>query len=118
LLSLVLLGIFFSPVAVGSQLHTGTPYTAGGGSKSNLGSDDGTISIGKSSKASYGAIAIGEESKAEARHNVAIGYKANSGTGTNSITIGYNTKVSGQEAIAIGKESKAGEKSVVLGGQA
>ncbi|MWQ23454.1 hypothetical protein F9852_10240, partial [Glaesserella parasuis] len=80
--------------------------------------DDGTIGIGKESKASYGAIAIGQKSKAEARHNVAIGYKADSGTDANSITIGYNTKVSGQEAIAIGKESKAGGRSVVLGGQA
>ncbi|MWQ58525.1 hypothetical protein GFL04_10925, partial [Glaesserella parasuis] len=51
-------------------------------------------------------------------HNVAIGYKADSGTDANSITIGYNTKVTGQEAIAIGKESKAGKESVVLGGQA
>ncbi|MCT8763987.1 hypothetical protein KZ434_10780, partial [Glaesserella parasuis] len=117
LLSLVLLGIFFSPPA-GSATHSGTPYTAGGGSKSDRGSDDGTISIGKSSRASYGAIAIGEQSKAEARHNVAIGYKADSGTQANTITIGYNTKVSGQEAIAIGKESKAGKESVVLGGQA
>ncbi|MCT8841309.1 YadA-like family protein, partial [Glaesserella parasuis] len=117
LLSLVLLGIFFSPPA-GSAIHSGTPYTAGGGDKSDRGSDDGTISIGKSSKASYGAIAIGEESKAEARHNVAIGYKADSGEQVNSITIGYNTKVSGEQGIAIGKESKAGGRSVVLGGQA
>ncbi|MCT8770326.1 hypothetical protein KZ414_10950, partial [Glaesserella parasuis] len=117
LLSLVLLGIFFSPPA-GSVTHSGTPYTAGGGSKSDRGSDDGTISIGKSSKASYGAIAIGEVSKAEARHNVAIGYKADSGTDANSITIGYNTKVSGEQGIAIGKESKAGGRSVVLGGEA
>ncbi|WP_214607403.1 hypothetical protein, partial [Glaesserella parasuis] len=102
LLSLVLLGIFFSPPA-GSATHSGTPYTAGGGSKSDRGSDDGTISIGKSSRASYGAIAIGEESKAEARHNVAIGYRADSGTDANSITIGYNTKVSGEQGIAIGK---------------
>ncbi|MDP0157221.1 hypothetical protein Q7345_11250, partial [Glaesserella parasuis] len=102
LLSLVLLGIFFSPPA-GSAA-----YFAGGASASVNGSDEGTIGIGQGSKASYGAIAIGQESKAEARHNIAIGYKADSGTDANSITIGYNTKVSGQEAIAIGKESKAG----------
>ncbi|MDP0052890.1 ESPR-type extended signal peptide-containing protein, partial [Glaesserella parasuis] len=118
LLSLVLLSIFFSPVAVGAQLHTGKPFLLDDASKSDRGSDDGTIGIGKKSKASYGAIAIGEESKAEARHNVAIGYKADSGTDANSITIGYNTKVSGEQAIAIGKESKAGGRSVVLGGQA
>ncbi|MDE4033413.1 ESPR-type extended signal peptide-containing protein, partial [Glaesserella parasuis] len=117
LLSLVLLGIFFSPPA-GSATHTGQPFLLDGASKSDRGSDDGTIGIGKKSKASYGAIAIGEESKAEARHNVAIGYKADSGTDANSITIGYNTKVSGEQGIAIGKESKAGGRSVVLGGQA
>ncbi|MCT8662001.1 hypothetical protein KZ415_10820, partial [Glaesserella parasuis] len=117
LLSLVLLGIFFSSVG-SSATHSGNPYLLDGASKSDRGSDDGTIGIGKKSKASYGAIAIGEESKAEARHNVAIGYKADSGTDANSITIGYNTKVSGEQGIAIGKESKAGGRSVVLGGNA
>ncbi|MDO9746443.1 hypothetical protein Q7532_11435, partial [Glaesserella parasuis] len=117
LLSLVLLSIFFNPV-VGAELHKGSPYLVDSAGKSALGTDDGTIGIGKSSKAGYGAIAIGQYSKAENRHNVAIGYKADSGKQVNTITIGYNTKVSGQEAIAIGKESKAGKESVVLGGQA
>ncbi|WDI27867.1 ESPR-type extended signal peptide-containing protein [Glaesserella parasuis] len=118
LLSLVLLGIFFSPSAAANTTNNAQPYLQDGATKSDNGYDDGTIGIGKESKASYGAIAIGQKSKAEARHNVAIGYKADSGTDANSITIGYNTKVSGQEAIAIGKESKAGGRSVVLGGQA
>ncbi|MDP0005595.1 ESPR-type extended signal peptide-containing protein [Glaesserella parasuis] len=117
LLSLVLLGIFFNPV-VGADRHKGTPYLIDGATKSNLGTDDGTIGIGKSSKAGYGAIAIGQYSKAEARHNIAIGYEADSGVQPNTITIGYNTKVSGEQAIAIGKQSKAGKESVVLGGQA
>ncbi|MCT8850132.1 hypothetical protein KZ386_10255, partial [Glaesserella parasuis] len=118
LLSLVLLGIFFSPSAAANTTNNAQPYLQDGATTSNNGYDDGTIGIGKESKASYGAIAIGQYSKAESRHNVAIGYKADSGVQPNTITIGYNTKVSGQEAIAIGKESKAGEKSVVLGGQA
>ncbi|MWQ29666.1 hypothetical protein F9847_10955, partial [Glaesserella parasuis] len=118
LLSLVLLSIFFSPVAVGVDRHKGNPYLQDSAGKSDLGTDDGTIGIGKSSKAGYGAIAIGQYSKAEARHNVAIGYDANSGVQPNTITIGYNTQVTGEEGIAIGKQSKAGEKSVVLGGQA
>ncbi|AGO16388.1 hemagluttinin family protein [Glaesserella parasuis ZJ0906] len=118
LLSLVLLGIFFSPVAVGVDRHKGSPYLQDGAGKSDLGTDDGTIGIGKESKAGYGAIAIGQKSKAEARHNIAIGYDSNAGTGANSITIGYNTKVTGEEGIAIGKQSKAGGRSVVLGGQA
>ncbi|MFK5131473.1 hypothetical protein ACI3P7_14195, partial [Glaesserella parasuis] len=118
LLSLVLLSIFFSPVAVGAQLHTGKPYLQDEAQRSSLGTDDGTIGIGKKSEAGYGAIAIGELAKAKARHNVAIGYKADSGIQPNTITIGYNTKVSGMEGIAIGKESKAGGRSVVLGGGA
>ncbi|MFU2111134.1 ESPR-type extended signal peptide-containing protein, partial [Glaesserella parasuis] len=115
-LSLVLLSIFFNPV-LGVQ-HTGRPYLQDEATKSSLGTDDGTIGIGKKSEAGYGAIAIGELAKAKARHNVAIGYKADSGVQPNTITIGYNTKVTGEEGIAIGKESKAREKSVVLGGQA
>ncbi|MFK5245449.1 ESPR-type extended signal peptide-containing protein, partial [Glaesserella parasuis] len=118
LLSLVLLGIFFSPSAAANTTNTAQPYLRDGATTSNNGHDDGTIGIGKESKASYGAVAIGQKAKAEARHNVAIGYDANTGTHNNSITIGYNTKVSGEQGIAIGKESKAGGRSVVLGGQA
>ncbi|MCT8586802.1 YadA-like family protein, partial [Glaesserella parasuis] len=117
LLSLVLLGIFFSPPA-GSATHSGTPYTADGGSRSNLGSDDGTISIGKSSRASYGAIAIGQKSRAEGRHGIAIGYQTNAGTHVNSVAVGNDIQVSGEEAVAIGSSSKAGKGSVVLGRQA
>ncbi|MCT8749220.1 hypothetical protein KZ479_10875, partial [Glaesserella parasuis] len=109
-LSLVLLSIFFSPVGLAA-------YLLDGATTSN-GSDDGSIGIGKESKVSYGAVAIGQKSKAEARHNIAIGYEADSGTSVNSITIGYNTKVSGEQGIAIGTISKAGGRSVVLGGYA
>ncbi|MDO9777431.1 ESPR domain-containing protein, partial [Glaesserella parasuis] len=49
LLSLVLLSIFFSPVAVGTQLHTGKPYLQDEAQRSSLGTDDGTIGIGKKS---------------------------------------------------------------------
>ncbi|MDO9759512.1 hypothetical protein Q7539_12050, partial [Glaesserella parasuis] len=79
--------------------------------------DDGSIGIGKESKVSYGAVAIGQKSKAEARHNIAIGYDSNAGTEVNSIAIGNNTVVSGTEAVAIGSASKAGKGSVVLGRQ-
>ncbi|MDG6293789.1 hypothetical protein P9Z40_10995, partial [Glaesserella parasuis] len=106
----VLLSIFFSPVGLAA-------YLLDGATTSN-GSDDGSIGIGKESKVSYGAVAIGQKSKAEARHNIAIGYEADSGTSVNSITIGYNTKVSGEQGIAIGTISKAGGRSVVLGGYA
>ncbi|MDG6857550.1 YadA-like family protein [Glaesserella parasuis] len=115
-LSLVLLSIFFNPV-LGVQ-HTGKPYLQDEATRSSLGTDDGTIGIGKKSEAGYGAIAIGELAKAKARHNVAIGYKADSGTQVNTITIAYEAKVTGEEGIAIGKQSKAGRRSVVLGANA
>ncbi|MDG6457836.1 hypothetical protein, partial [Glaesserella parasuis] len=59
LLSLVLLSIFFSSVGSAvANTNTATPYLQDGADKSNRGYDDGTIGIGKESKASYGAIAI------------------------------------------------------------
>ncbi|MDO9658549.1 YadA family autotransporter adhesin [Glaesserella parasuis] len=111
-LSLVLLSIFFSPVGLAAE------YFVAGASKSDKGSDDGTIGIGQGSKAAHGAIAIGQYSKAEGRHNIAIGYDANTGTHNNSITIGNNTVGNGENVVAIGTSSKAGGRSVVLGGQA
>ncbi|MWQ50405.1 hypothetical protein F9888_11640, partial [Glaesserella parasuis] len=119
LLSLVLLGIFFSSVGSAvANTNTATPYLQDGADKSNKGYDNGTIGIGKESKASYGAIAIGQKSKAEGRHNIAIGYDANAGEKNNSIAIGNNTVVNETEAVAIGSASKAGKGSVVLGRQA
>ncbi|MDP0227260.1 ESPR-type extended signal peptide-containing protein, partial [Glaesserella parasuis] len=118
LLSLILLGIFFSPSAAANTTNTATPYLQDGASKSSQGYDNGTIGIGKESKASYGAIAIGQKAQAEGRHNIAIGYDSNAGTEVNSIAIGNNTVVSGTEAVAIGSASKAGKGSVVLGRQA
>ncbi|MFK5215264.1 hypothetical protein, partial [Glaesserella parasuis] len=87
LLSLVLLGIFFSPVG------SAAAYFVAGASASVNGSDDGTIGIGQGSKASHGAIAIGQKSKAEARHNIAIGYETQAGNHkdhSNSVAVGNN----------------------------
>ncbi|QKY72620.1 ESPR-type extended signal peptide-containing protein [Glaesserella parasuis] len=111
LLSLVLLGIFFSSEGSAAYLQDGA-------SRSNYGSDEGTIGIGQESKASYGAVAIGQKSKAEGRHNIAIGFDSDAGTRNNSVVIGNNTVGSGEEAVAIGTRSKAGGRSVVLGGGA
>ncbi|WP_426839946.1 YadA-like family protein [Glaesserella parasuis] len=118
LLSLVLLGIFFSPSAAANTTNTAKPYLQDDASTSNNGYDNGTIGIGKESKASYGAIAIGQKSKAEGRHNIAIGYDSNAGTKDNSVAVGNNIKIDGKEAVAIGSASKAGEGSVVLGRKA
>ncbi|MDP0014696.1 hypothetical protein Q7399_11420, partial [Glaesserella parasuis] len=97
------------------------PYLRDGATTSNNGHDDGTIGIGKNSKAGYGAIAIGQKSKAEARHNIAIGYDTQAGNRkdhVNSVAVGNNIKIDGKEAVAIGSASKAGEGSVVLGRKA
>ncbi|MDO9658090.1 ESPR-type extended signal peptide-containing protein, partial [Glaesserella parasuis] len=122
-LSLVLLGIFFSPVGLAATASTSNekPYFLDGASASTSGSDNGTIGIGKESKAAHGAIAIGQKSKAEARHNIAIGYDTQAGDHkdhVNSVAVGNNIKIDGKEAVAIGSASKAGEGSVVLGRQA
>ncbi|MFK5197662.1 ESPR-type extended signal peptide-containing protein, partial [Glaesserella parasuis] len=123
LLSLVLLGIFFSPVGLAATASTSNekPYFLDGASASTSGSDNGTIGIGKESKAAHGAIAIGQKSKAEARHNIAIGYETQAGNHkdhANSVAVGNNIKIDGKEAVAIGSASKAGKGSVVLGRQA
>ncbi|MDO9807455.1 ESPR-type extended signal peptide-containing protein, partial [Glaesserella parasuis] len=121
LLSLVLLGIFFSPSAAANTTNTAQAYLQDGATTSNNGYDAGTIGIGKESKASYGAIAIGQKSKAEARHNIAIGYDTQAGDHkdhVNSVAVGNNIKIDGKEAVAIGSASKAGKGSVVLGRQA
>ncbi|MCT8795303.1 hypothetical protein KZ411_10815, partial [Glaesserella parasuis] len=123
LLSLVLLGIFFSPVGLAATASTSNekPYFLDGASASTSGSDNGTIGIGKESKAAHGAIAIGQYSKAEARHNIAIGYETQAGNHknhVNSVAVGNNIKIDGKEAVAIGSASKAGKGSVVLGRQA
>ncbi|MWP90614.1 hypothetical protein F9875_11120, partial [Glaesserella parasuis] len=101
LLSLVLLGIFFSSVGSATYLQDGA------NEGSDIGTDEGTIGIGKESEASYGAVAIGQKAKAKDRHNIAIGYGADSGTQVNSLAIGYRTTVSGTGAIALGKQANS-----------
>ncbi|MDE4018513.1 ESPR-type extended signal peptide-containing protein, partial [Glaesserella parasuis] len=121
LLSLILLGIFFSPSAAANATNNAKPYLQDGATASKSGHDDGSIGIGKESKVSYGAVAIGQKSKAEARHNIAIGYETQAGNHkdhANSVAVGNNIKIDGKEAVAIGSASKAGEGSVVLGRQA
>ncbi|MDO9735334.1 ESPR domain-containing protein, partial [Glaesserella parasuis] len=58
LLSLVLLGIFFSPVGSAAW------YQDGSGPGQNESADDGTIGIGQGSKVGPGSIAIGRYAKA------------------------------------------------------
>ncbi|MDG6268666.1 hypothetical protein P9J89_10855, partial [Glaesserella parasuis] len=78
-----------------------------------------------------GSITIGQYSKAEGRTNVAIGYRAHSGTGlngvaignnslssANSVTLGGNTKAAGANSVAIGNYVQiTGSNSIVVGSQ-
>ncbi|WP_035495001.1 ESPR-type extended signal peptide-containing protein, partial [Glaesserella parasuis] len=94
LLSLVLLGIFFSPVGLAAWLQD----DAQGGSDA----DAGTIGIGKDSRVGPGSIVIGQNAKAEGRTSIAIGYQAE--------TIGLSNK-----AVAVGATAQAFEYSAAYG---
>ncbi|MDP0201960.1 hypothetical protein Q7324_10890, partial [Glaesserella parasuis] len=121
-LSLVLLGIFFSPVGSAAWLQNDS-------SQGYLGSDGGSIGIGEGSKVGPGSIVIGQHSKAEGRTAIAIGYMAHAGDvlygiaiGANSrssgysITLGSNTKAAGPDSVAIGNSAQIeGIDSVVIG---
>ncbi|MDO9956989.1 ESPR-type extended signal peptide-containing protein, partial [Glaesserella parasuis] len=123
-LSLVLLGIFFSPVGSARLFLDGAGEASGG-------VDDGSIGIGQNSRVAHGSIAIGQHSKAEGRTAIAIGYRAHSGTGlhgvaignnslssANSVTLGSNTKAAGANSVAIGNFVQiTGSNSVVVGSQ-
>ncbi|WP_272869447.1 ESPR-type extended signal peptide-containing protein, partial [Glaesserella parasuis] len=138
LLSLVLLGIFFSPVGSAA-------YFQDGGQGASTGHNNDSIAVGYNSRAGYGAVAIGGLSKAEGRHGIAIGYDTQApsenstavgaisrasnlsaayGHGANaqgggSVAIGNQATVNGSSAIAMGDRSKAsGEQSIVLGAHA
>ncbi|MDO9872047.1 ESPR-type extended signal peptide-containing protein, partial [Glaesserella parasuis] len=79
LLSLVLLGIFFSPVGSAAYIQHSAAL-------SSRGSNDDSIGIGIGSRVGSGAIVIGGISKAEAHTSIAIGYSTNAG-GQGSIAI-------------------------------
>ncbi|MDG6340550.1 hypothetical protein P9995_10470, partial [Glaesserella parasuis] len=120
--SLVLLGIFFSPVGSAAWLQNDS-------SQGYLGSDGGSIGIGEGSKVGPGSIVIGQFAKAEGRTAIAIGYMAHAGDvlygiaiGSNSrssgysITLGSNTKAAGPDSVAIGNSAQIeGIDSVVIG---
>ncbi|MDP0343775.1 ESPR-type extended signal peptide-containing protein [Glaesserella parasuis] len=108
LLSLVLLGIFFSPVGSAS-------YFADGGEGSSRGYNNDSIAIGYSSLAGYGGVAIGGLAKAEGRHNIAIGYDAQAVYEENSTAVGARSQV-GNHSAAYGYQASAlGVGSVAVG---
>ncbi|MDP0320851.1 hypothetical protein Q7Z69_10910, partial [Glaesserella parasuis] len=108
-LSLVLLGIFFSPVGSAAWLQDGSSQGSGGGI------DDGSIGIGRNSEVGPGAITIGQFSDASGRTAIAIGYNAKARF-HKSIALGSGSRAIENEAIVIGQDAVAGAiQSVAIG---
>ncbi|MCT8721956.1 hypothetical protein KZ383_10915, partial [Glaesserella parasuis] len=122
LLSLVLLGIFFSPVGSAAWLVHGS-------SSGDQGSDNGSIGIGPGSRVGSDSIAIGRLSKSQNMNSVAIGLGANAqsyesialGKGANTaanyaVALGSNAGASGEHSVAIGTYAQAvGNNSISIG---
>ncbi|MWQ46199.1 hypothetical protein F9874_11765, partial [Glaesserella parasuis] len=109
LLSLVLLGIFFSPVGSAQIIVDGSRQ--GSGEKI----DEGSIGIGEGSQVGPGAITIGKFSDASGRTAIAIGYDAKA-IPLKSIALGAGAKATQSEAIAIGSDAVANLiQSVAIG---
>ncbi|MDO9887816.1 ESPR-type extended signal peptide-containing protein, partial [Glaesserella parasuis] len=126
LLSLVLLGIFFSPVGLAAYFQYGSEKG------NNEEADEGTIGIGKGSKVGPGSIVIGQGAKAEGRTSIAIGYQAEAilyasnavavgataQAGPYSAAYGYGAQARGIGAVAVGQEAIANQNGgVALGYQ-
>ncbi|MCT8663784.1 YadA-like family protein [Glaesserella parasuis] len=108
LLSLVLLGIFFSPVGSAAWLVYGS-------SSGDQGSDDGSIGIGPGSRVGSDSIAIGRLSKSQNTSSVAIGHGANAQS-YESIALGKGANTAANYAVALGSNARAsGEHSVAIG---
>ncbi|MCT8552020.1 YadA-like family protein, partial [Glaesserella parasuis] len=118
LLSLVLIGIFFSP-PVGS-----TEYVVGGASIGSRGYNGDSIGIGREARVGPGSIAIGAISKAESTTAVAIGFDTQA-THSDATAVGarsraaYRSAAYGHHARALGERSVAvGENAVINAGAA
>ncbi|QSX15015.1 YadA-like family protein [Glaesserella parasuis] len=108
LLSLVLLGIFFSPVG------SAEPWLQDGSSRGPH-VDDATIGIGKGSSVGPGSITIGYQSEARGRTVIAIGYSAQAFS-NNSVAVGATAKA-GSNSVAYGYGAQARKASSVAVGQ-
>ncbi|MDG6254537.1 ESPR-type extended signal peptide-containing protein, partial [Glaesserella parasuis] len=109
LLSLVLLGIFFSPVGSAAYLEYGARAVNSG--------SRGSIGIGIGSTVGYASIGIGDNANARGEVAVAIGYGAQSIN--NDATAVGRASQAGYRSAAYGFDAKAqGEGSVAIGNQA
>ncbi|MDE3955613.1 hypothetical protein NUS47_11125, partial [Glaesserella parasuis] len=107
LLSLVLLGIFFSPVGLAIFIQDGSTNVAPF-------YDNGPIGIGHGSYVGNSSVAIGKYSKARDTTAVAVGFSAES-IGHNAVAVGSNTEATSSSA-AYGSRAKAlGRSSVAVG---
>ncbi|MDG6485451.1 ESPR-type extended signal peptide-containing protein, partial [Glaesserella parasuis] len=111
LLSLVLLGIFFSPVGSAKFLQDGS-------SLGYLQGDEGSIGIGIGSRVGHGSIVIGQLSKAETRTTIAIGYNSEAKK-EGALAVGARSVVHGDDGLAIGRSTiSKGNQSIALGKEA
>ncbi|MCT8770257.1 hypothetical protein KZ414_10540, partial [Glaesserella parasuis] len=110
-LSLVLLGIFFSPVGSAAWLQDGS-------SLGYLQGDEGSIGIGIGSRVGHGSIVIGQLSKAETRTTIAIGYNSEAKK-EGALAVGARSVVHGDDGLAIGRSTiSKGNQSIALGKEA
>ncbi|MDO9779591.1 ESPR-type extended signal peptide-containing protein, partial [Glaesserella parasuis] len=110
-LSLVLLGIFFSPVGSAQFLQDGS-------SLGYLQGDEGSIGIGIGSRVGHGSIVIGQLSKAETRTTIAIGYNSEAKK-EGALAVGARSVVHGDDGLAIGRSTiSKGNQSIALGKEA
>ncbi|MDG6323865.1 hypothetical protein P9968_11015, partial [Glaesserella parasuis] len=109
--SLVLLGIFFSPVGSAAE------WFQNGSNGGFRGYNGDSIGIGRDSKVGPGSITIGAQSKAESTTAVAIGFDAralaNNSTAVGARTIadfysaayGHRARALGTHSVAVGEEA-------------
>ncbi|MCT8595147.1 hypothetical protein KZ327_11145, partial [Glaesserella parasuis] len=93
LLSLVLLGIFFSPVGLAVFIQDGSTNVAPH-------YDNGVIGIGFGSYAGNSSVVIGKHAK---------------GRDTVAVAIGYSSEVVGHDGVAVGPHAQARYRSVASG---
>lgn len=101
-------------VALGKDSKAGENATALGDKAAAAGYK--SVAAGYDSNASgLSASALGSEAKAEALRTVAVGFRANA-KGTNDIAVGGASKASGGQSVAVGLMSQAtGLRSIAVG---
>ncbi|MDO9716977.1 hypothetical protein ACI3QD_11550, partial [Glaesserella parasuis] len=107
LLSLVLLGIFFSPVGSAAFIMDGSTSVAPI-------NDNGAIGIGYNSHVGNSSVAIGKYSKARDTTAVAVGFRAES-IGHNAVAVGSNAEATSSSAAYGDRAQALGRSSVAVG---